>query len=573
MHSVHPGCRALAALLLVAAAGAPLAAQPDSAALARRTDSVFAAYDRADAPGCALGVYRDGRIAYARGYGMADLERRVPIAPHTVFDLGSTSKQFTAASIVLLAQEGRLSLDDDVRTHVPELPDYGTPITIRHLLHHTSGIRDYIGVLSMGGTRYDDVTTPQDALDAIARQRQLNFAPGTEHLYSNSGYFLLSVIVERVAGRSLRDVARERIFAPLGMTRTHYLGSYDDVVPDRAIGYEPREDGTMRADMPRWLQLGDGAVFSTVEELLRWDANFHAPTVGGRAMLDALHERGVLANGTRLDYALGLIHGRHRGQRTVSHGGSWGGYRAELLRFPDQRFAVAALCNVATANPSALALRVADVHLASVLEAEAPAVAARAGVSREPAGGLAASAAQLRTLPGTYRDSATRLVWSVDRTGDTLRLNAGERRLLRPVGADEFEHVGGPPGRLRVETAGGRVRGLRYVPPEGPGRYMERVEVVTPTAAELAAHEGTYRSAELLADWRVTRAGDTLRLVPRGEPPRVLRPLERDTFAAGSMQLRFVRASGGAITGFTLDVGRVRGLVFERAAGDGQRRE
>src|SRR5690606_14090452 len=269
----------------------------------------------------------------------------------------------TAASILLLAQEGKLSLDDDVRDHLPELPAYGTPITIRHLLNHTSGIRDYIGVLNMGGTRYDDVTTPQDALEAIVRQKQLNFEPGTEHLYSNSGYFLLSIIVERVAGKSLRDFARERIFAPLGMERTRYLGSYDDVVPDRAIGYEPRDDGTLRADMPRWLQFGDGAVFSTVEELLRWDSNYYAPTVGGPALLDSLHERGVLADGTRLEYALGLIHGKHGGQRTVSHGGSWGGYRAELLRFPDQRFSVAVLCNVATADPSSLALRVADVHL------------------------------------------------------------------------------------------------------------------------------------------------------------------------------------------------------------------
>ena len=215
------------------------AAQGQHFAPDARVDSIFAAYDRPDAPGCAVGVYRDGRIQYARGYGLADLEHRVPITPATVFDIGSTSKQFTAATILLLEQEGKLSLDDDVRRFLPELPAYERPITIRHLLHHTSGLRDYIGLLRLAGVRTDDVATADDALQMLVRQRALNFAPGDEHLYSNSGYFLLSLIVERAAGRSLRDEARDRIFAPLGMTRTAYLGSYHDVVPDRAIGIWP----------------------------------------------------------------------------------------------------------------------------------------------------------------------------------------------------------------------------------------------------------------------------------------------------------------------------------------------
>jgi CubicO group peptidase (beta-lactamase class C family) len=337
-------------------------------------DAIFSAWSTDTSPGCALGVYGDGRMIYSRGYGMADLERRVPITPHTVFDIGSTSKQFAAASIVLLAQDGKLSLDDDVRRHIPELPQYERPITIRHLLHHTSGLRDYIGLLTMGGHSIDGVTTPQDALDAIVRQKQLNFAPGDEHLYSNSGYFLLSVIVERVARQSLREFARQRIFEPLQMRRTHYLGSYNDVVPDRALAYTPVAGG-MRHDMSRWLQLGDGAVFTTVEDLLLWDNNFHDPKVGGTALLDALHQRGRLSNGDSISYALGLGHGHYRGARTVSHGGSWGVYRAELLRFPEQRFSVATLCNLGTINPTPLAQRVADVFLADVLQ---PAVATAA---------------------------------------------------------------------------------------------------------------------------------------------------------------------------------------------------
>ena len=305
-------------------------------------DAVFAEYDRPDAPGCAVGVYQDGVVRYARGYGLADLERRVPISPETVFDIGSTSKQFTATAILLLAQEGKLSLDDNVRRFIPELPEYQRPITVRHLLHHTSGVRDYIGLLRLAGMRYDDVTTDDDAFQMIIRQHALNFAPGDEHLYSNSGYFLLSLIVERVAGRSLREEARERIFVPLGMQHTSYLGSYSDVIPNRALGYEPDGDG-YRTDMPRWLQLGDGAVFTTVVDLLHWEKNFRSTQVGGPALQDALHTRGILTSGEVLTYAAGLMHGEHRGLATVFHGGSWGGYVAELAAVPRWRLRCPAL--------------------------------------------------------------------------------------------------------------------------------------------------------------------------------------------------------------------------------------
>lgn len=270
--------RAFVALVLSATPTlAQRSAQPSDA----RIDSIFVAYDKPDSPGCALGVYRDGQIAYARGYGMADLERNVPITPRTVFDIGSTAKQFAAATIVMLADDGKLSLDDDLRRHIPELPAYEQPITIRQMLHHTSGLRDYIDLLTLAGERLDGVTTADEALAMLVRQRELNFTPGSAHLYSNSGYFLFSIIVERVTGRSLREVAQERIFTPLGMTHTEYLGSYDDLIPHRAIAYAPRPDKRLRVDVSRWAQLGDGAIFTTVEDLLRWDENFYTARVGG----------------------------------------------------------------------------------------------------------------------------------------------------------------------------------------------------------------------------------------------------------------------------------------------------
>jgi N-acyl-D-amino-acid deacylase len=448
------------------------------APLAPRVDAVFADFDRSDSPGCALGVYRDGAIAYARGYGMAHLEHGVPITPRTIFDIGSTSKQFAAAALALLEQDGVLSIDDDVRRFVPELPTYDRPITIRQLLTHTSGLRDYIGILTLGGARYDDVLTVEDALGAVVRQRALNFAPGDEYLYSNSGFFLLSVIVERVTGMTLRDFARARIFDPLGMQRSHFLGSYDDVVADRAAAYSPRRTGELvsgagawRLDLPRWLQTGDGSVFTSVEELLLWDRNFYTPTLGGRAFLDAMHTRGVLTGGDTLGYALGLQLGRYRGEPVVAHGGSWGGYRAELLRFPEHRTSVAVLCNAGSAPASLLARRVADVVLgASFTEpAPAPQAGATGGAPASPPAAVTLSAAQRAGFAGLYYSPEVEATYRIVAEGDELRLHRRNSppATLTPVSATELRAGAlqlrfGEGARDGFALDIGRVRNIRF---------------------------------------------------------------------------------------------------------------
>jgi CubicO group peptidase (beta-lactamase class C family) len=551
---------AVAAALLLPAG--PAAAQ-SAAARDAAVDSIFAPWNRTDSPGCAVGVYRDDRIVYARGYGMADLERRVPITPATVFDIGSTSKQFTAAALVLLAQQGRLTLDDDVRRYVPELPDHGAPITIRQLLNHTSGLRDYIGLLTLGGARIDDVTTVEDALSVIVRQRALNFAPGSEYLYSNSGFFLASVIVERVSGMTLRDFAAAHLFGPLGMTRTHYLGSYDDIVADRAQAYAPRPGGGYGLSVSRWLQTGDGAVFTTVEELLAWDRNFYAPRVGGADLNVRLHERGRLTNGDSIPYALGLIHGTYRGRRTVSHGGSWGGYRAELLRFPEHHFSVAVLCNLGSIDPSRLAQRVADAHLADVL---AP-PAATARTARSAVRPVDVPAAALRGWTGIYRQPATGALRAVDLEEGVLVVTAGPRLRLRPFARDRFDVVDAPVAvEVRFEAAAGdRARRLHWLAEGQPPQVFEAIRVATPSPRELEAYAGAFTSEELEATYRLRVDGDALVLRRRGAPEARLQPLETDVFQAGGMTLRFERDAAGTVTGFRLDIGRVRGLAFERA--------
>jgi CubicO group peptidase (beta-lactamase class C family) len=386
---------------------------------AAAVDEVFSDYTKAGSPGCAVAVYRDGRISYTKGYGLANIEEDVPITPQTVFDIGSTSKQFTAASILLLEKEGKLSVNDEVRKYIPELPDYGQKISVLNLLNHTSGLRDYLTLMELAGINTDSVTTDEDALQIIVRQKALNFAPGSDWLYSNTGYFLLSIIVKRVSGKTLREFSAENIFSPLGMTHTQYRDDHAALIANRAAAYDPRENkGGYTLDVSYFEQTGDGAVHTSVEDLLKWDANFYSGQVGGKDFLAEIQEQGKLNGGKVLDYAKGLFIADYRGLHTVSHGGAWGGYRAELLRFPEQHFSVACLCNRADANPSRRAHQVADVYLSGLMRPreEKRADDLKLTVKKE----VPQTAEQLRAYTGDY--------WSSE-LGVTYRLAIVEGKL------------------------------------------------------------------------------------------------------------------------------------------------
>lgn len=450
------------------------AQRPDS--LSARVDRVFTPWDRKDSPGCAVSVVRDGKVVYTRGYGMADLEHDVPITPATVFYIGSDSKQFTGAVMALLAKDGRISLDDDVRKYVPELPQYEAPITIRHLLHHTSGLRDYYGLRELAGDPSDGVFGDPEVLELITRQRELNFTPGSQHLYSNSGYFLLSVIVKRVTETSLRAFADERIFQPLGMTRTHFRDDHTELVKGRAYAYAPRANG-YRLSMPNFDVVGAGGLLIPVEEFIAWDRDFYAGTIGGRDLITTTTTPGRLNDGTTLGYAFGLNVGQYKGLRTIGHGGSYGGYRADILRFPDQRFAVAAFCNLSSIVPGNLTKQVADIYLAGQLRDAAPAARiasedpAASTSSRTPAPSEPVPAARLAELVGEYRSEELETTWRLSLDGDRLMITGGgARRALASQGADRFT-AGSQSLRFQRDSAGhitgflldaGRVRNLRF---------------------------------------------------------------------------------------------------------------
>jgi CubicO group peptidase (beta-lactamase class C family) len=416
---------------------------------AAAVDEVFSDLTKPGSPGCALAVYRDGRIIYAKGYGLANIEENVAITPQAVFDIGSTSKQFTAASILLLEKQGKLSINDDVRKFIPELPAYGPQITILQLLNHTSGLRDYLTLFELAGINIDSVTTDSDALALITRQKTLNFAPGTDWLYSNSGFFLLSVIVQRASGKTLREFAAENIFAPLEMAHTQYRDDHAGLIANRALAYDEQENKAgYKLNVSYFEQTGDGAVHTSVEDLQKWDENFYSPQVGGREFLAEIQERGKLNNGKVLEYAKGLFVQDYRGLHTVSHGGSWGGYRAELLRFPDQHFSVACLCNLGNAGPSRRARQVADIYLGNLMK---PRENKSQESENKEKSEVNIGAGQLRDYSGEYwseelgvmyrlgmADGRIKVLSVADASGSP-RVNNFSADVLRAIGSDEFE--------------------------------------------------------------------------------------------------------------------------------------
>jgi CubicO group peptidase (beta-lactamase class C family) len=398
------------ALMVCLIAGSTGARSNDSAPNPSTIDAIFQDLTKPSSPGCALGVYRDGAVIYAKGYGLANIEENAAISPQTVFDVASMSKQFTAASILLLQKQGNLAISDDIRKYIPEIPNYGHTITILNLLNHTSGLRDYLSLMELAGINTDSVTTDEDALAFIVRQKSLNFAPGDEWLYSNTGFFMLSIIVKRVSGEPLRDFAAEHIFRPLGMTHTEYRQDHTSLVANRAPAYE---------------QSGDGAVHTSVEDLARWDENFYTAHVGGAELIKELQQTARLNNGKALTYAKGLVVSEYRGLRTVSHSGSWGGYRGQLVRFPNQHFSVACLCNLGTASPSKRALRVADIYLADLTKKPAQPTDVD-GDEKTPKSKIpfSISRAQLDQFTGDYWSEELGVMYRLAETGDGLKLKA-----------------------------------------------------------------------------------------------------------------------------------------------------
>ena len=537
-------------LCLACMVPAAQAADPTAAAI----DKLFAAWDKPDTPGAALAVVRDGKIVYSRGYGMANLEYGVPVTPRTVFHVASISKQFTAFAIHLLAQEGKLSLDDEVRKYLPELKvEANPPITIRHLIHHTSGLRDQWSLITLAGLRLDDVITDNDILGLTWQQKQLNFKPGDEELYSNTGYSLLGLIVRRVSGKTLAAFAQERIFTPLGMKNTRFQESYGELVKGRAYSYQ-RVRGDYRYVALSYSNTGATSLFTTVEDLARWNANFDDARIGGASVQAAMLLPARLNSGQAVNYASGLVVAPYRGVPVVEHSGSDAGFRSFFMRVPQQKLAVLVLGNAADFNSAEVSHSVADLYLEGTpgLQPKTPSTEVEL-----PARDLAAYAGDFEVRPGGI------VSFMVDNNKLFAQQPGQQRIALAALGGNLFR-IG--PSTISFAPATGNDPASAAVW-KSPSRDfpMKRVVRETPSAEALQACVGDYYSEELRTIYSLElRDGKLVVRYPRGVLE--LRAINRDIFTSPYPMGTFTiqRNAAGACEGFAVTTGRVRNLKFTR---------
>ena len=416
-------------------------------------NAIFAAWDQPGSPGCAAAVPRDGDIVYSRGYGYANLDYDIPITPETVFDIGSVSKQFNAAVITMLALEGRLSLDDDIRKWLPELPEYEQTITLRHMMHHTSGLRDYLNLFPLAGRGDYYPISHRQILDMMSRQEALIFPPGDRYRYSNTAYMLLAQVIERASGKSIGTQVNERIFEPLGMTGSYAYDDFEQIIPYRGTGYAQQDDGGLRiVHNYNFDVVGDGQLYSTMEDLLRWDHYLH----GGKPDIYAqMLNAGHLDNGAGIGYAQGIVLGEYRGLQTVGHSGSSWGFRTQLVRFVEPALSIAVSCNADGIDAGRLAQQVADYYLADQLGPEIPDEDDGQREREMPAEPVQLTTSQLAVFSGEFYSPELDATYRFMLEDDDLVVRIEQEPPLRvvAVGDDRLEIRFGEQGLSGPQTA------------------------------------------------------------------------------------------------------------------------
>lgn len=556
----------VSALTLLRGAVAALAdtsAGVTSSDSASQVEALFQPWNKLTVPGAAVAVVHHGKVVYEKGFGCANLEYDIPIKPETIFHVASVSKQFTAMAVVLLEQDGKLSIDDEVHKYLPELPDYGHPITLRQLLQHTSGIRDQWSTLGLAGWDLKDVITQDQILRLLFRQKELNFPPGERMLYSNGGFTLLAEIVKRVGEKPFPEFCQERIFAPLGMSRTHFHLRLGDIVPNRAYSYEPRPRGFGLAPL-NYANVGATSLFTSAGDLALWLDNFREPKVGAAQVISRLQEQGVLTSGRKIDYALGIGTGKYRGLRTLAHGGADAGYRSYVVWFPAQEFGVAIASNDARFNPGALANSVADIYLAA--DFTEPKAAPAAARQREA---ITIDPASFDKFAGTYEFSeAPGFAITYTREAD--------RYYAQATGQDRFEIFPESASKFFYKVVDAQVTFLangdapvdRLIHHQGRDQIARRVGTFTPEdTKELEQFTGNYWSEEL--ETRYTfflKEGRMFGLhAHHGEFSVSHNTGARFRTSLWFMpSIEFLRDASGEVNGAKLGGGRVTGVHFAR---------
>ena len=532
----------------------------DKHPLEAQIDSIFSTFNDLSKPGGAVAVVKDDAIIFKKGYGSANLEYDIPNTPSTVFHIASVSKQFTVFSILLLEKEGKLSFDDDIRKYIPEVPNFGKPITLRHLAAHTSGMRDQWALLRLAGWRWDDVITTEHILKIISKQKELNFAPGEAFTYCNSGFTLLAEVVARVSGQSFAEFTKAKIFDPLKMSSTLFYDDHEKIVKNRAYSYHRDQTGYKKSVL-NFANVGATSLFTTVEDLALWSMNFGTPIVGDDNIFEKMNTLALLNNGETFGGAYGQFVNKHKGLNQISHGGADAGYRSYLGRFPDQKFAVMVLSNSAAANPVGLSLQVADLFLKDQSEVSLD-VEEKTSSNKF----IKLSKEKLTQYTGHYWNEAEAYSREILLKNDTLYYSRGNgnESLLIPISDHEFKmmNVGVD---LIVQFKNGGIKDTMNVIIDGGDPIQSAAYIpVDYSSSELNEFIGTFYSPELSTTYTIIQKEKELIITHPRISDLTLSPIKKDLFSSNYGTLHFQRGTNQNIIGFKITSGRVSNLWFEK---------
>jgi CubicO group peptidase (beta-lactamase class C family) len=509
--------------------------------------------------GITVAVAKEDKVLFSKGYGLANVEYDIPNTPTTIFHVASVSKQFTAFAIALLAEEGKLSLDDDIRKHLPELHDFGHTITIKHLVHHTSGLRDQWNLLALAGWRLDDVITKNQVLRLISQQDELNSKPGDEFNYCNTGYTLMAEIVSRVTGKSFADWCAENIFKPLQMTNTFFYDDHERIVKNRAYSYNDTPAG-LKKSVLSYANAGATSLFTTAEDLTKWSNNFYTMKVGNKRVMAQMEERGVLNKGDTIGYAFGQGIGVHKGVKAISHSGGDAGYRTFLLRFPQQKYSIVVLSNLGSFNPAQLAYKIADIYLKDFLK-EQP----ESQEVKSPSAAVTVSEELLKKYEGSYQLNPEMIV-TIKRDGGKLTAQATGQPVVPLVATSESEFiVEGFNIKIAFNRQGDNSFNQLTLYQGGQTIPAPRIKPFDPKSIDVKSYTGVYYSPELQTSYEIVAKNDTLIVNHIRHEPVTMAPIRNDAFTTSAWfmsRIDFNRNEQSQITGLRVSSGRVKNVRF-----------
>ena len=518
----------------------------------QRIDSIFQEYN-STGPGCAIAIVKDGRMIFSKGYGLASLDYDIPNTPNTVFDIASVSKQFAAYAIATLLEEKKLSLQDDIRKYIPEVPDFGKTITIDHLLHHTSGLRDWTETLAVAGWRGEEVYSMDDIMRMLKRQKGLDFPPGSKYQYSNTGYNLLAILVERITGKSFLNWTQENIYGPLGMTSTQFLGNHRRIIKNQAYSYYP-EDGKFMKANSQLTALGSSSMFTSVNDFSKWMISVINGIREQKPEYTRMLQTGTLETGEKITYAFGLVVEPYKGVRRVSHTGSWAGYRSVGNYYPDQNFGVVILANTSTFSRS-MADRVAELFIGEQLKVPAGAVVK--GVSpADPT--VKVDTMILRKHTGLYKLGPGWLVNITLENGSLMTRATDEDKFPLEAKNDSAFWVPAYGASMTFnKDKQGRSYQLTYKAIEA-----KRVQPFTSDPKTFQEYAGQYYSEELSTVYRLYVKDGKLMMEHMRNGEHEVKAIGKDEFFSnGAGELQFQR-NGKKVIGFNLSAGRIKNLKF-----------